>query len=277
MNRTFAVVTTFNDDGYIKYGKRMIESFLLHWPKEVELYAYYEGIKPEIINEQLIYIDLLKVCPDLVAFKNRWKDDPVANGETMEIPNGARRPGTVSKGESKKGSFLWNAVKFSHKSYCVIHATQMIKTDVVFWIDADTTTYQDLPINFLEGLLPQDSYCCFLGRHGKYSECGFVGYNIKHEAHIDFMTEWKKYYDNDLVFTLKEWHDCEVFDTIRKNMENENRITSVNLSNPKSVVNHPFVNSILGEYIDHLKGGRKNLGKSKKTDLSVKRNHKYWQ
>jgi len=142
MNRKFAVVTTFNDNGYEKYAKNMIKSFLLHWPKEIELYAYYEETEPELINERIIYVNLLQACPDLASFKERWKDDPVANGELQEVPNGARRPSTVSIGESKKGSFLWNAVRFSHKSYCTIHATQTINADTVFWMDADTVTYQ---------------------------------------------------------------------------------------------------------------------------------------
>ena len=36
----FAVVTTFHEAGYTKYARRMIDTFLANWPREVMLYAY---------------------------------------------------------------------------------------------------------------------------------------------------------------------------------------------------------------------------------------------
>jgi hypothetical protein len=39
---------------------------------------------------------------------------------------------------------------------------------------------------------------------------------------------------------------------------------------------HPLINSQWGAWLDHLKGDRKNLGKSKRTDLLVKRQEPYW-
>ena len=41
---------------------------------------------------------------------------------------------------------------------------------------------------------------------------------------------------------------------------------------------HPMINSDLGKYFDHLKGDRKEVGKSNKPkDLKVKRTESYWQ
>ena len=37
------VVTSFNEEGYEKYGKGFVETFLAHWPKEIGLTVYYEG------------------------------------------------------------------------------------------------------------------------------------------------------------------------------------------------------------------------------------------
>ena len=39
----YTVVTTFNDNGYNRYGRRMIQTFLQTWPKEVNLVVYAEG------------------------------------------------------------------------------------------------------------------------------------------------------------------------------------------------------------------------------------------
>ncbi len=40
---------------------------------------------------------------------------------------------------------------------------------------------------------------------------------------------------------------------------------------------HPLINTVLGKWIDHMKGDRKFSGKSKKSDLLFKRNEGYWQ
>jgi len=39
---------------------------------------------------------------------------------------------------------------------------------------------------------------------------------------------------------------------------------------------HPLINTKLGQWIDHMKGDRKKLGKSKPSDIMVKRKESYW-
>ena len=39
---------------------------------------------------------------------------------------------------------------------------------------------------------------------------------------------------------------------------------------------HPLINSAWGAYLDHLKGDRKTLGKSKAKDLKIQRTESYW-
>jgi hypothetical protein len=40
---------------------------------------------------------------------------------------------------------------------------------------------------------------------------------------------------------------------------------------------HPLINSQWGAWLDHLKGGRKKLGRSKREDLKVHRTEAYWR
>ena len=40
---------------------------------------------------------------------------------------------------------------------------------------------------------------------------------------------------------------------------------------------HPLINGVLGTWLDHLKGDRKQTGKSNQRDLMVKRGEKYWK
>jgi hypothetical protein len=39
---------------------------------------------------------------------------------------------------------------------------------------------------------------------------------------------------------------------------------------------HPLINGPLGKWMDHMKGGRKEQGKSKTSDLMVNRTENYW-
>ena len=54
MSRKFAVVTTFNESGYNKYGRKMIETYVKNWPKEVTLYLYPEKVNPLVQDHSRI-------------------------------------------------------------------------------------------------------------------------------------------------------------------------------------------------------------------------------
>lgn len=257
-----SILTTFNKDGYEKYGHKMLSSFDSLWPLDIDIYAYYEGeISFHQYSKRIHLLKLLKHCPKLVEFKERHKNNPTAHGKI----------------EPKTG-FKWDAVRFAHKSYCITYASTLIDTDRIFWIDADVITHSPVPNNFLETVLPSNYYCSFLGREPLFSETGFLGFNCKHQYHKEFMNQWMDFYNSDKIFMLKEWHDCEVFDTVRRKMSTEKKILAFDLAKDLGIVKgHPFINSILGTYMDHLKGPRKDKGTSHKSDLKIIRKEKYWQ
>jgi hypothetical protein len=178
--------------------------------------------------------------------------------------------------ENYKGSFLWDAVRFSNKVFCVINAVRnSANYDYVLWVDADTFTFRPLPLNFLETLLPQDTMLTFLGREryalkdgGKYPECGFVGYNLRHPNIQEFVAEWEKLYISNEVFQLLEWHDSFVFWHLARKFQEKYNIQVNDIGYGKNVKgHHVFINSELGLYMDHMKGKRKKLGSSAKADL----------
>ena len=182
-----SVITTFPEKNYKVYAERMIDSFIYYWPKNINLYVYYEGECPPKINHQVKYIDLHKASPDLVAFKNKYKNDPVANGELQEIPSGVRRRPEAGNKDKGKGSYLWDSVRFAHKTFCVEHALKTIDADMILWLDADTYTFTNIPESFIRSTLPEDKLTCYLGRGDIYPECGWVGYNKNHPKLMEFI------------------------------------------------------------------------------------------
>ena len=91
-----------------------------------------------------------------------------------------------------------------------------------------------------------------------------------------FLSEFQRYYDQAEtgIFTLAEWHDSFVFDAVRSKFNLVNKNWSAGLIKGEG---HPLINCEWGAYLDHLKGGRKELGKSKAKDLKVTRNEEYWK
>ena len=270
-----AVVTTFPPNRWTAYAKRMIESHINFWPDDVFLYAYYEKQKPNIDHEKIIFVDIEKVNPDLVKFKERHRNDPVANGEVREIPGGVRRNPKAGQNEKGKGSYLWDAVRFSHKTFAVDHAIKNTGADYILWLDADTFTFRPITKDFVIGLLPKNKLVNFLGRGNKYPECGWVCYNTKHPKIKEFMKYWTDMYLNDTIFKELEWHDSYLFWQCLKRIAPNDGVDIGKGAGVKG--HHVFINSVLGGYIDHMKGKRKVLGKSSKSDLRSERKEEYWK
>lgn len=252
---TFKCVTSMNTSYYNRIGHRMVESFVNNWPSDIELLIYHEDDLniPQYDNVKLIN---LKDCePTLFDFVNRHKD----------------RPDQQNKDELFKG-----AVRFSYKTFSILNAGKTVDTDYLVWIDADTYTHTRIHQVFLEAIVDPTKYLTYLGRDNNYSECGFVIYNLKHPAHKAFFDTWRHLYETDEVFKLEQWHDSFVFDCIRKTYEKNNVIANINLSPWGKDYDHVFINSVLGDYMDHMKGPRKDEGSSRKRDLKMPKSGVYW-
>ena len=272
---TLAVVTTFPPNRWTTYAKRMIHSHVNYWPNDVKLYAYYEGTKPDFEHDKVQFVNIEEANPELIAFKSRHRDDPVANGETREIPGGVRRDPNAGKNDRGKGSYLWDAVRFAHKTFAVDHGLKTIDADYVLWLDADTYTFRKINKDFVTGLLPKNKLVNFLGRGDKYPECGWVCYNKKHPKIGEFMQYWTSLYIRDTIFEELEWHDSYLFWQCVKRIAPNDGVDIGKGAGAKG--HHVFINSVLGAYIDHMKGKRKVKGKSSKSDLRGDRKEDYWK
>jgi hypothetical protein len=265
----YTVCTTFNAAGYEKYGQRMIQTFLQNWPQEVQLIVYAEGC---IVNESasnLTIYNLEVVSPELVAFKQQWKDVPKANGDVSRDPVRSRRR------DAGKG-FKWDAVRFAHKVYAIFHCARTVQYDWLIWMDADTICHSPMTIADIAGQCPDNKDLCFLGRQGKFSECGLYAMNLSSPATRLFLTAFQQAYDDAEggIFKLEEWHDSYVFDAIRRRSKLVELDWSSHLITGEG---HPLINSAWGAWLDHLKGARKNTGRSPASDLKVQRTEAYWQ
>ena len=275
---SITVVTTFHKPGLDTYGQRFLDSFAERVSKKIKLLVYAEDCHP--VNpdpKQITVLDAKEVLPKLNAFKERWKDDPKANGIPPEEIRHKR------KDWNKK--FKWDAIRFANKTYAVYDACTRSK-DWCVWMDADTFVHSDWSYEQFIELLPNNSYITYVGR-GKGSqtwpECGFYGLNLNHPVCHEFLKEFERMYEDadNGMFLLDEWHDSYIFGHILnkyKEFPSHDYSAEMYLREAKSGGGgHPLINGPLGKWIDHMKGGRKERGKSDKKDIMVTRTEDYWK
>lgn len=264
----YTVVTTFNQAGYEKYGQRMIQTFLKNWPAEVKLLVYAERCSVAEHASNLTVVDLESASPELVKFKTTWKNVPRANGDVSLDPVRSQRK------DAGKG-FKWDAVRFCHKVYAIFHAAHNCTSDWLLWMDGDMVCHSPVAVADLDRLCPVSRDLCYLGRERKFSECGLYALNLHSSKTSEFLTKFQAMYDyaETGIFALDEWHDSFVFDAVRKTCN----LAELNWS--QGLVageGHPLINCEWGRYLDHLKGERKTLGRSKPKDLLIPRTEHYW-
>jgi hypothetical protein len=245
------VFTTMHAAGFNKYGIRFLESFLKFWPENYELHVYAEDFDIARTSDRVKVLDLHESIPELQAFKRRHALNPVAAGQ------------------QKKGyNYRFDAVRFANKSFVMWHAYKNRTSKFSLWLDADTVAFLPVPRDFLQRILVDGEFMAYLGRIGVHSETGFLPFDFGHASAQEFFEALKDMYVSDTVFSLQEWHDCQVIDAIRVVMQAQGKIATKNLNIFGAA--HPFVNSVAGLFLDHMKGPqRKDAGKSSGSDYLV--------
>ena len=264
----YTVITSFHEEGLKQYAQRMVRTFEQHWPSDVDLVICAENCRPQITRRNTQVHDLLDVSANCRAFVERHRNNPLAHGQAG--PPDVWNP---------KKAFRWNAVRFAYKVFSVALCANNIGSGWMIWIDADTHTHSPVPLEWLSQVCPSTAMISYLGRGEKYhSECGWVAYNLDHPATRNFIADFVAMYNTDRIFDEREWHDSYIWDVIRKRYQLNNEFYNLNPSwTDKGLAGHPFINSELGRYMDHVKGERKVMGHSKAKEVVSHADHPYWR
>ena len=244
---TFMAVTTFNAEGLAKYGRKMIDSFHRQWPDTVGMRVYSEGWREEMPGACVV--DLETSSDWLTYFKARHRERPTSN-------------------------YRMDAVRFSHKIAALIAADEHMSSQYLIWMDGDIFTHSPIKEADLATLVPTNgAWVAWLPRKFAYPECGFYIIDRLHARHSEMMGRLRAMYDGDQLFAEKEWHDSYIMQRVVE----QAGIVTTNLSGKGYGTAHPFINGPLGKWMDHMKGKRKEKGRSHGTDLRVRREEQYWR
>lgn len=239
------VITSFNEYYYNLIGKESVDSWLEYWPKNLKLTCYVENFRlPE--HERIIQIDFDQLPKEYFEFQNTEFNDRVK--------------------------------VFSKKAYSVIHAFENSTADRIIWMDADVITFNEIPINFLEKLCPDDTLATFMGvSHHKIkgdkssplmfsAETGFFILNKNHHGFLEFSTRYREYYDKKITKNLRRFYDGEVFGAVAQEFKNKYKLFDLSKTIEKEAKS-PLKYTELGiKYIRHYKSKHSKIDFSESED-----------
>lgn len=264
---SIAFVSTMNLKLYNDYGKRFIKEFAEYASDEIRLFIIFEGEYPE----------------ELINFQNNIIVTPLRSDRHSRFINyfgklyeaqGVKLKFFQENGQNKvtiNPDYRFNAIRFSFKPFAIHQVLKFVpeNLDYLIWTDADLRCLKQFSEDSLIKFLPDnDHLMSYLGRKKPwYSECGFLGFNLKNPDTQNFINRVIDIYTTGEIFSLEQWHDSWIWDIVREEYEVKD-IKFKNISGKGFDKEHPFVNCGLEEFFDHLKGPeRKKGGKSFQSDF----------
>ncbi len=256
-------VMTMNRRIWDEYGHRAVATFLALWDSAITLHLYAEDFVPDAAPGEH---SARLVVHSMPAWHEHWKARHVHNRDAHGLA-GPRLPYDYHR----------DCVRFSHKVAALTDIADQIRAGVLIMLDADVITHEAVDQAWLDGLFPAGPALAWLERENHYPECGFVMFRADHPAFRPFMAQLRGDYTTDRVFQMRETHDSFVIQQLVHGMVRAGEMPRPhNLSAGRGRQNrsHPFVVSRLGERMDHLKGARKDAGRTDPAE--AKRRGGYW-
>jgi hypothetical protein len=237
--KKIVAITTFNRPYYDGLAKKMVETFIQFWPKEIDLVCYTEDMKLDISAPNVKEVDVYEQCnPELQSYLD-----------------------FIGKHFSRG---------FAYKAFCFIHAARTIDADQIIYLDADTVTYRPLDLTWINNILPDDKICAYMGvtmNKGKWigsnrqhSDSGIYWFNKAHPYAKEFIDRYEHIYVSREVKDDKDRfpkpNDAYVLVDCILEAE-RNGILSVDF-HPERKALSPLKETVLGKYFRHFKAARKN-------------------
>ena len=261
--KTVTLTTTWASKQWEPYAKKCVQSIIQNWPAHYKKF-FYPDDKSQHYSDPNTQYESLQTNQCHHDFITRHAVDMQEH---------------IIQKQWQGWRDVKDAVKFSYCVFAQIDAFNKCDTDILVFLDADVFTFDVVPDGWLQDLMCGKDIT-YIGRKKKFSETGFIAYDLTNPNMKEFFDKWQQYYEQDKIFNLRFWGDADRFDATREELVKNKLITDNNINDGRfyglSGGKHPFINSELGRYMDHLKGSLK-FERSSKKDLKYNWEHEYWR
>lgn len=219
------VITSFDQLYYSRIGHACVDTWLQHWPTDLELTCYVEEFRlPE--QTRIKQIEFTELGDSYFKFQQSPK-------------------------------FKDRVKTFAKKAYSVIHAMEHSTADRIIWIDADVLTTADIGRAILENLCSDKTLATYMQvYHEKEdrvwisAETGIFVVNTHHPEFTAFSQRYRQYYDEHITENLRRFYDGEVFGAVANEFKSHVRDLCADF---KKRYKTPLRHTILGPYLNHYK------------------------
>lgn len=263
---SLTVCTGWSVSGWYKYGRTFLETFGKFWPADVQLHVCGEVEALEVTAAhaqklvaaralpQIVRATMLDAIPGCTDFMRRF-DFPIYHGLLRSSPDHNWKQRAIDAGYN----WRYDLVKFCRQGFIPWFVAQRSSTDFLVWLDGDVVTHAPIPSSdVITSLLPPGKAIAYLGREPKHPDIAFQLYDLRSELARSFLEEFSRTYSTGEVVRFKEWHSAYVWHVLAKTPP---RATWLHNITPGGR-GHVWHQSPLRQWTDHLKGERKDRGRS---------------
>jgi len=229
------LITTFSKEGYELYGKRWINSVLKYWPSDTQIIVYVDfDLLPPAENFTIKNFE--NEFPDHQEFKKFIKSYYINSNKEIEVGN--------------------KTIKFSFKGFVIDNELSITTEKILVWLDGDVETTDYVSTTMFDDMLKGTFLACQQEKNNKHTESGILVFDTSHNLASSFSKEFKNYYRNKQLTSIKKPYDGYIISTILKNQK-YNYIdlnAGFNVTDKKSTKEDTFLHPILKSHFIHWIG-----------------------
>lgn len=213
-------ITTFSQEHIRLYGERFVSTFN-KYNNHLKLYVYAENFKEHDLPGNFVFLDFEQTIPQHRNFLNH------INYKKINLD-----PKSINR--------LSKALRWSYKSFAIIHALENIKCKYLVWIDADVETIGYLDQTNIDKIARGKLITVYpQNLKGElHIESGLVIFNQMHPSIVKIIDHYKKGYHEEEILKLNKPWDGFWLGKYCKNYENEINFIRPPFGNMRRIFKH---------------------------------------